>query len=65
MARFYNHQIFGTADRFPSAAERINDTLHSGLPDDEITAPIGAWHHSTVSEFGPTLAADLVALEGK
>lgn len=65
MARFYNHQIFGTADSFPSAGERINDTLNIGLPDDEITAPIGAWHHASVSEFGAPLAADLMAMEAE
>lgn len=68
MARFYNHEIFGTADSFATGAERVNDTLHMGWPDDECptpAAPIGFWHMASVTEFGAPLAGELVEAEGK
>ena len=63
MTRFVNHPIFGTADIFATASERIRHSLNSGLPDEEITAPISAWNHTAIAEFGGPLAAELVALE--
>jgi len=63
MPCFKHHPERGTTAHM-TAGERLQHSLNSGLPDEEITAPIGAWQHSSVTEFGSPLAGLLTEKEG-